>query len=211
MRSRPVAPTARAAVFAAACLGLAAVAHAAVSHAGIPVRMLGGGWLAVFLFGRIAAARERGLAPIAALVGGSQVVLHLLFTASQSGAGHDSAMAGTAGMAGMPDMAGMPSMTDEPAPVMNHLTVGMLCAHGIAALVTAWWLRRGEAAVYDCAQRPLAPLDAWLHRLRQLLLRAPEPCSAPATRKFDRRSARPTTISLIRFAVVRRGPPATTV
>ncbi|WP_146022222.1 hypothetical protein [Streptomyces sp. CB02959] len=46
-------------------------------------------------------------------------------------------------MIGMHSMAGMRTMT-----AMHHADVGMLAAHLLAGLVCAWWLHRGERALF---------------------------------------------------------------
>lgn len=200
MDPRSVAPNARAAVFAAVCTLLAVAAHRLMSAASIPLAAQVFGAVAVFCFARIAAALgERGLLAIGLLVGGSQIGLHLLFHAVQS-----SAVPVPASMRGMDGMSGMLVSSSSPLGV----TSGMTIAHVLAAATAAWWLRRGEAAVFAAVERARGVLGAswrmlawWLAGIWQVPA-APPAMSATGT---DVRQA--TVARVLSFTVIRRGPP----
>jgi hypothetical protein len=198
MSQRPVLPTGRAAVFAAVCVCLAWAAHRWMSGAPVPPWAVLVGAVAAFGTARPIAGRERSLATITALMAVDQTALHLLFEAAQRGAAQSAALPAMAGMTGMP----MPGM-QAPGTAM-HMTAGMFAAHAIAALVCAWWLRRGEAATH-AAVRAVA---AWL--AERLSVPMPGACavvSGPRRRRSrDVGVDRPRGL-LIRFTVARRGPP----
>jgi len=148
MTCDPVLPATRAAVFTAVCLGLSAGAHQAMSGAPIPGWALVLGGAGVFVLARLGAGRERSLAAIAVLMGSLQVALHLLFAYAQTAA----AAASMPGMTmpqgvSMPGTPAMPNMPGMPA-TGSELTSWMIVVHASAALICAWWLRRGEAAVH---------------------------------------------------------------
>lgn len=174
------------------------------------------GFLAVSVFARIAAVRERGLGVITVLVFGTQVGLHLLFAAAESA--DAPAPAPVPAPAPAPDvMSAMSAMPDMVAghgsgQPMGHLSAGMLCGHVLAALAAAWWLRRGEDAVHRCAHRAAARIGAPMDVLYRLLVgsrvgfaASPAPAAGPRTRP------QATGGRLIRFVVIRRGPPALTL
>lgn len=216
MDPRNVAPNARAAVFAAVCTLLAVAAHRVMSATGIPLVAEVFGAAAVFCFARIASSLgERGLAAIGLLVGGSQIGLHLLFQATEASARPTSAPVSTApsmlGMGDMPGMAGAgigggPGVASVPS--LLGTTTGMTIAHILAAAVAAWWLRRGEAALFDAADRARAVLGASWRMLTcwaagtQPLRTAPPPVPAAV---LDVRC--PALARVLLFAVIRRGPP----
>jgi hypothetical protein len=203
MDPRNVAPNARAAVFAAVCTLLAVAAHRVMSATGIPLAAELFGAVAVFCFARIAAGLgERGLATIALLVGGSQVGLHLLFHAVQAPA--------ATSMSGMGDMPGMAEVGTGVAsgPALLGTTTGMTIAHVLAAAVAAWWLRRGEVALFGAVERARVVLGSswrvlagWVAGTRPLRSVS---CQAPAA-SLDAR--RPAVARVLLFAVIRRGPP----
>jgi len=158
MTRDPVLPATRAAVFTAVCLGLSAGVHQAMSGAPIPGWSLVLGGAGVYVLARLGAGRERGLAAIAVLMGSLQLVLHLLFAAAQTAAAA-SAMPGMSMPAmTMPQGVSMPGM---PA-TGRELTPWMIVAHATAALVCAWWLRRGEAAVHGVMRGVTARLSVRL-------------------------------------------------
>jgi hypothetical protein len=164
MAREPVLPTLRAAIFAALCLCLGAAAHRAMSGAAIPAWALVLGGIGAYLPARYAAARgEQGLLGIAALMGGLQVAFHLLFSYAQQ-VGSASASGTMLGMSmpgmDMPTGTTMPGMPTADAAASEHMTTGMLLGHALAALICAWWLRRGEAALH-------AVLRSAVFRLRE--------------------------------------------
>ncbi|WP_370365888.1 hypothetical protein [Catenulispora sp. GP43] len=187
MDLRSVAPNARAAVFAAVCTLLAVAAHRLMSATAIPVAAQALGAVAVFCFARIAAAPgERGLGSIALLVGGSQIGLHLLFHAVQA-----------------PTMPAMSGVGD-----MSGTSSGMTIAHVLAAACAAWWLRRGEAALFAAVERARVVLGASWRMLAWWALGMRPIRSAPPTLPAVGRDARrPVTARALLFTVIRRGPP----
>jgi hypothetical protein len=157
MVRKPVLPELRAATFAAVCLGLAAGAHMMMSQDAIPAWALMVGLVVAYVPARYAAGRgEQGLLGIVGLMGGLQVALHLLFTFAQHAAGTTSGAGSMPGMAMAPGMqmpAGMPMSGTAATAAANpaqhlHMGSGMLLGHAVAALICAWWLWQGEAAVH---------------------------------------------------------------
>lgn len=235
MESRTLAPNIRAALSTAVCTLLAVAAHrAAMGGAGVPIAAMVLGALAVFCFARVAAGLgERGLRTIGLLVAGSQIGLHLLFEAMQASGVHagPASMVSTAGtastaataaasaasalgdMASTSGMAGMPSMADASlVPGSAHMAgtaPGMTIAHVLAAVAAAWWLRRGEAALFAAAERARAVLGAswrllahWIAGLR------PVRRTGPAYTVADLGNLKPAMARVLLFTVIRRGPPA---
>ena len=169
MTREPVLPAVRAAMFTAVCLGLGVAAHRAMSGAGIPLWAIVLGGIGVYAPARLGSRRERGLLEIALLMGVLQIGLHLLFAYAQDIATSAECCLGMSTSGGsMPGMSMAPgtsmssmSMPGMPMPSMPmsamqmsgsgsemRMTAGMLLGHALAALVCAWWLRRGEAAVH---------------------------------------------------------------
>ncbi|MEY9909020.1 hypothetical protein ABIA35_005254 [Catenulispora sp. MAP12-49] len=187
MDLRSVAPNARAAVFAAVCTLLAVAAHRLMSGTGIPVAAQVFGAVAVFCFARIAAALgERGLGSIALLVGGSQIGLHLLFHAVQA-----------------PTMSAMPGMGQ-----ISGNSSGMTIAHILAAATAAWWLRRGEAALFAAVERARVVLGAsWRMVAWWAMGTRPIRSAPPAVPAFGPEVCRPAAARALLFTVIRRGPP----
>ncbi|GAA3446284.1 MFS transporter [Planomonospora venezuelensis] len=168
---------ARAAVFTALCLGLSIAAHL---FAGGPVSApsAAGGAVLAFAAALAAAGRERPAAVILPLLGGLQVVLHMLFSLCHAAPAAEAAGHAHSGL--------VPGL-------------GMLVMHGWAVGLTALWLARGEAALWTLLRR--LPLRL----LRLLVVHAlPEraPFSAPSA--AEPRAWRSV---LLRHAVHRRGPP----
>lgn len=225
MEPQTIAPNARAAVFAAVCTLLAAAAHRSMSASAIPAAVMVPAVAVVFCFARVATAcrGERRLASIALLVGGSQLGLHLLFEAAQvhDALGAGSGMASMPGMSGMAGMDGMPGMAypagvsgavGTSGPGLLGTTYGMTIAHVLAASVTAWWLRRGEAALFAAVERAGAVLGASWRLLAEWVAGArpigPGGVAARASRSERRRLPR---ARVLFFTVIRRGPPAAVV
>jgi putative effector of murein hydrolase LrgA (UPF0299 family) len=181
MPTHPVYRAARSVVFATVCVGLAITGHMVVSHATVPVPAAVGGLVALTVIGVALTGTERSLATILTGLLGGQFMLHAVFTAAQQGQHLEHGHA-------MPSSSGAAAMT---------------FAHVAAAVVSAWWLRRGERAVWGLARRIAAALR-WPARA----LRAPSlPLSAAPRRRVatampGRRGA------VLRHVVVRRGPPS---
>lgn len=218
MDPRNVAPNARAAVFAAVCTLLAVAAHRLMSATGIPLAAEVFGAAAVFCLARIAASLgERGLPAIGALVGGAQIGLHLLFQTVQASWGVPARVpsAASASMPGMDDMSGMTGIssgTDMPSgPSLSLLgtTTGMTIAHILAAAFTAWWLRRGEAALFGAVERGSVVVGAsWRMLTGWAAGSRPIRTSPPAAPGVALAAVRQrAVVRVLLFAVIRRGPP----
>ncbi|WP_424637100.1 hypothetical protein [Embleya sp. AB8] len=90
-------------------------------------------------------------------------------------------------------------------PMLLDGGTGMLAAHVVAALLTGWWLRRGEAALFALIGLASAPLRLVLAVLSAWFRPAVETPGAicrtgPTAVASDQ--------TLLRHAVTRRGPPA---
>ncbi|TDB85565.1 hypothetical protein E1264_20755 [Actinomadura sp. KC216] len=225
MSLRPPEPgfrTARAVVFATVCVSLATAGHVLASGTVIPVWAVLTGFVAVLGVTHLLAGHERSLATILGGLLGGQFALHVLFTSAtdpvhpplatlqdpalRAAALHQAGMHDTA----VPDAATAGS--DFLLPVA-HLTGGatMTLAHTVAALIAAWWLRRGERAAWSLARRVAGAADRSIRLVCLLLLAflATEPATAPPRIT----PAAPATAALmaigrtLRHQVVRRGPP----
>jgi len=161
MTREPVLPAVRSAMFTAVCLGLSVAAHRAMSDATIPPWAIVLGGIGVYAPARLGTRRERGLLEITLLMGLLQVALHLLFAYAQDQAASASTAQLSTSMPGMSMPAGtsMSSMSTHgmtmamsSAHAGMRMSAGMLLGHALAALVCAWWLRRGEAAVHALAR-----------------------------------------------------------
>lgn len=220
---------ARAAVFAAVCVGVSAAGHALMSGCPIPAWALVAGVLLAGGAGYVLGGRQRGFGTIAGLMLAGELGLHLLFAAAQDMRGEAAsptpAMPGMAGMAGTGPMPGMvmphavsasawlcgpaaagASGGHDAMPRMPiHGSAGMITAHVAAGLLCAWWLCRGEAATFRLLQS-LAIFAAPL-----LVIVWPEAPVIPdltARVPDDSDEHAPTGRGLLVHAVVRRGPPA---
>lgn len=110
------------------------------------------------------------------------------------------------GMSPSPLVAAVPHIAAGGAPM--GLSLGMTFAHVLAALVAAWWLRRGEAAVFATARWAAVLVRASWRTLAWLLATPTLPVRtrAPRAPRFtDTASALRS--RLIRFVVIGRGPP----
>lgn len=220
----PTLRAARAAVFAALCVLVGAIGHDAFSVGAIPVwaLLVGGG--AVFLAIAPLTQRERGLPTMLLLMAAVQVGLHELFAAAQRSSGRMSMP--MAMPVRTPPRGGFwcghtepPGVTqvmqntvaaaaDATTPHHHHaMTAGMWFAHIAAALVAAWWLRRGEAAVWSLARTLGLALITPLVRLVVALVAWTPPRQACAAAARTRERLGPGL--LLRFNLARRGPPMT--
>jgi hypothetical protein len=180
MPTHPVYRAARAVVFATVCVGLAITGHMMISRATVPPLAAAGGLVGLTVVGAALAGTERSLATILFGLLGGQFMLHALFTAAQQGQhlthGHP-----------MPPSSGDAAMT---------------FVHVAAAIVSAWWLRRGERAVWDLAKRVASGV------VRRVLLPAPPRVSPLPCPFFAAAGAIKPRDAFLRHVVVRRGPPA---
>jgi hypothetical protein len=164
-------------VFAAMCVGLTAAGHVWMSGRAVPLWALALAFAVLIAAGYALAGRQRGFLPISALMLAGELTLHLFFALAQGSVRAASATASVpplpkflsgravplsdwiCGMgAWKSGMAVGSGGTSEPigarlaADVMmtaGHGTVGMVAAHAVAGLICAWWLGRGEAAVFQ--------------------------------------------------------------
>lgn len=181
----------RAGVFATACVGVSAGGHAAMSSHELPWAGPLVGFALVFVCAWGAAGEERGLGAICGWMLWGQLALHVLFSYVQSGhsGAAEHAMDG-------PEAAAIGAADQGTGP-------GMLAAHILAALVSAWWLRRGEAALFAL----LRLIAAFLLPLLLVLRLSPAHRSPrPSRRRPDSGNPRRATRNL-RHIVVLRGPP----
>jgi hypothetical protein len=182
MPTHPVYRAARSVVFATVCVGLAITGHVMASGAEVPPAAAGGGLALMAGAGFALTGTERSLATIFGGLLGGQFMLHALFSAAQHGQhlGHGG---------GMPAAEGGGAMT---------------LAHVAAAVVSAWWLRRGERAVWSLARRVAA---AVIRPVLALLSVPPAPASTRRVRTGPVAPARRRP-AYLRHVVVRRGPPS---
>jgi hypothetical protein len=166
----------RASAFAAVCVALACLGHLTASGEPMAPWAVGMGFLGALGVANLLTGHERSLPTIAGGLVGGQFALHTLFVTSQC-----------------------------PHPVVVHSSgarPGMSTAHLLAAVAAAWWLRRGERAVWALARR------AWIRPLvlsdGRLTAVEPVPVVHGAT------AAHPA-VTLLRYVHVRRGPPGVPV
>ncbi|TDD30407.1 hypothetical protein E1287_29240 [Actinomadura sp. KC06] len=204
-------------VFATVCVTLATAGHVLASGTAIPIWAVLTGFGAVLGVTLMLAGHERSLATILGGLLGGQFALHALFTgatdpintpaaalqdpAQRAAALHQAGVHQTA----VPDaaMAG----SDILVPVA-HAAGGttMTLAHTVAALIAAWWLRRGERAAWSLARRVAGAADRPIRLLLALL--AAEPAAAPPRIPAVPATAAVTAVGrTLRHQVVRRGPP----
>ncbi|MCO6006094.1 hypothetical protein NE236_13960 [Actinoallomurus purpureus] len=181
MPNDPVLRLARAVVFAAVCVALAVVGHVTASHEAVPPAAIGAGLVGLTIVAVVLAGTERSLGTILAGLLGGQFMLHVLFTAAQHGQ----------------------HMAHHPAALASPGTRAMTLAHVTAAVASAWWLRRGERAVWRLARRAAA---AVIRPLRALLS-SPVPLPAPGGHVLADSVGRPSE-RVLRHVLTRRGPPA---
>ncbi|WP_030802106.1 hypothetical protein [Streptomyces sp. NRRL S-337] len=107
---------------------------------------------------------------------------------------------------------GLGSHTAHAMPAMHHMGFGMLAAHLLAGLMCAWWLHRGERALFALLAALAAAANRSLPSLHRLLrlfvagLAVPVPAGGPRPSRRPIASRQPH-LAVVRHAVVRRGPP----
>jgi hypothetical protein len=171
----------RAAVVGLSATGLALLGHLAAGGTAPPAGQLALVTCGVLVASLALSVRRWTLGPLLAVLLGSQALFHVAF----GGAGHAHGGQHMAGDSAMP----------------GHSGLLMLIGHGVAALLTALLLRRGED---------------WLWGLLGLLARAwragrvaaEEPVAAAPSMALSRSDAVPGLLDLLEHAVARRGPPA---
>ncbi|MWA09628.1 hypothetical protein [Streptomyces sp. BA2] len=219
----------RAAVFAAACVLLAALGHVMMSGTSVPWWTLGAGAVGVGGTAWLLAGRERGLPLVVSLAVAAQAALHSGFSLAQAAAQPSGGeplvrrwvqhMLCAAPMpeAGATPMPAMPaSSMGSSMEHMDHMggghdmsgmsPTGMLAAHLLAALFCGLWLAHGERAAFRVARA----FAGWLVAPLRVPLALPTPAHRPRIRPHRHRSAgRPRQLLLV-HAITSRGPPAGT-
>ncbi|WP_185124225.1 hypothetical protein [Streptomyces sp. TLI_185] len=221
--------TVRAAMFAAVCVLLSALAHTMMSGALVPWWALGAGAVGAGGVGWALAGRERGLRLIVSVVVVTQGVLHWSFSLAQSasqptvpptavGDTGDTSMGSMGHHMNSMDMGPMHPHSmgmdhsvhlGSGAPVgLEHWLSGtsmsgMYSAHLVAALLCGLWLGYGERAAF----RLLRAVAGWLAAPLRLVLALPALPRRPRVLRRRRRSRRvPRRLHLV-HAITTRGPP----
>ncbi|MEV0347648.1 hypothetical protein AB0H88_17930 [Nonomuraea sp. NPDC050680] len=162
---------ARAIVFAVACAAVTAAGHAFAGGAAVAPGVMVLGGLGALGLAYVLGGRERGPEVVFGATVGTQALLHQLFGVTAPSSGH------------------------------AHLTVGMPLVHLTIAVLTGWWLYRGESAFWLMLRLSGRPRLALPRPLRPVPAPAPL-CRAPA------RAPLSTSITVqIVTAEPRRGPP----
>ncbi|WP_327582393.1 hypothetical protein OHA25_41590 [Nonomuraea sp. NBC_00507] len=166
----------RAVVFATVCGAVSAGGHALAGGGLVPFEIYLAGVLAVLASAYVIDGRERGPVAVLAATAGAQTVLHQLFERLAPVAG------GEAGHG-------------HPAP-------GMTLVHLTVAALTAWWLHRGERALWLMIRLYGTPLP-----LIRLLVTVPAACAVPVGRPVSTPEVPMHAGRIVSRAVSRRGPP----
>jgi hypothetical protein len=174
--ARSVLRLSRAVVFATVCGAVSAGGHALAGGGLVPFWVYLAGVLAAFGLAYLIDGRERGAAAVLVATVSTQMVLHRLFEWLAPGTGADPAHAHPA----------------APGMALVHLTV---------AALTAWWLHRGERALWLMIRLYAAPPP-----VVRLLVTAPAGVAPPSWRPLvsDVPAYAGRTVS---SSVSRRGPP----
>ncbi|UBU17567.1 hypothetical protein [Nonomuraea gerenzanensis] len=178
----PALRLARAVVFATVCGAVSAGGHALAGGGPVPFGGHLAGVLAALGLAYLIDGRERGPAAVLAATAGTQLLLHQLFERLASGV--------------------------APGPGHGHPAPGMVLVHLTVAGLTAWWLHRGESALWLMIRLYGAPLP-----VVRLLVAVPvaEGLGVPSLRWRPR-----TPGAIVRAGrtvsgtISRRGPPAAT-
>ncbi|MFG1998513.1 hypothetical protein ACGFNU_05130 [Spirillospora sp. NPDC048911] len=190
---RPFFRLGRAVVFATVCVTLATIGHALVSPVRVPAWAVMVGFAGVLVVAGTLAGHERSLATITGGLLGGQFVLHSLFANASAPVEHHV-------------QTGMAAPAD---PVPAHGSgLGMTLAHVVAAVISAWWLRRGERTAWALTRRLAAQAGRPVRDLLAVLLAAVEPLALSV--RIPMRQATASvgpTGRVLRHEVVRRGPP----
>jgi hypothetical protein len=198
----PLMRAARAALFAAVCVGVGAALHAAAD--GCHVTLLGAvlGLLGAAALGYAGLGRERNGPALTAGLGAAQLGLHYLFTAT---------CGVTPGAAPMRAMPNMPDAMAMPTPGAHLTTTAMLLAHAAAVVASGWWLRWGEREFFALCRAAAVVAGEPLRRLlvaAAVLATGPgataaAPRSFPVRRRQAPRRPGPHLLTTLTF----RGPP----
>ncbi|WP_327668513.1 MULTISPECIES: hypothetical protein [unclassified Streptomyces] len=219
----------RAAVFAAVCVLLTALAHTLMSGDTAPWWAPAVGLVVIGGAACVPAGSERGLLPVVGLTVAAQAALHVFFSGAQVLA-HPAAsggsvagrwldqvlcrvptasmpadpMGGMSGMHGMAGMADMPEMESHGHDMGGMSPSGMLVAHLLAAVLSGLWLAYGEQAAFRIARSVVGRLVAPL----RLPFRLPTPPHRPRVQVRRTRRDRTLRDLLLADTITSRGPPA---
>ena len=172
----------RAAVVGLSASGLALLGHLAAGGTAPPPGQLVLAVLAVLVVSLAQSARRWTVGPLLAVLLGSQALFHVAFSGAGAAQVHR----------------GQHQMSASAMP--GHPWLLMLVGHGVAALLTALLLRRGEDWLWG--------LVALLTRAwRVLRVAAEQPVGAHRTRAKSRSGGVRVVLDLLEHAVARRGPP----
>jgi hypothetical protein len=202
--ARPPVRPARAAMFTTVCTTLAVAGHLAAGRAAVAPRAVVVGFVGLYLVAWVVTGTERSLVTILGGLLGGQFMLHALFAAAAPGAKIVGVHAAHTGAADAAVMIGPGQAGADSGPTM-------MLAHVAAALVAAWWLRRGERAAWTLARRTAALAAYPLRALRSAAAALIDAVSVdalpvPAGPYDTARLIKPADV-LLRGAVTRRGPP----
>ncbi|HEU5161158.1 MAG TPA: hypothetical protein VFU43_29450 [Streptosporangiaceae bacterium] len=208
--SAPIRP-ARAAMFATACTALAVGGHVAAGRDTVAIRAVVAGFAILYLVAWVLTGTERSLATIVGGLLGGQFLLHALFAAASTSAAPAGALVRAHAMRPLPPSGAAAAGSATLAAETGGGGLAMTIAHVAAALVAAWWLRRGERAAWTLARRTAALAAYPLRALRSLVALvdaalSPDSLLAPAGPYDTARPHRPASVPA-RGPVTRRGPP----
>ncbi|MER6418482.1 hypothetical protein [Streptomyces sp. NPDC001137] len=171
---------------------LAAAGHSLAGHPAPALWAEGVAFATVFALGCPLAGHERSLTGICPAMAAVQVGLHMFFDATSLHTG--------------PATPGAPGSMTASVMTQHGADGRAMTAHAAAALVAAWWLRCGEAAVWSLL-RQVATLARGSGLRWPVTVALAEPPSHAVVRGRDARQ-RCMRQLLLRHAVTRRGPPA---
>lgn len=203
METSLVLRAARAAAFAAVCVLLAVFGHALGSQSALPAATVAEAWCALSALACCATGRERGLPAIAGFMLATQALLHPWFQTAQVARPAARCVA----VVDLPSGLSVPALCGGGAPGWA-LNSTVLAAYLLAALACAWWLRRGEAAVFAVARLALALGHALLGSLAVVDGVVPPPAVRRTGRRYREWDGPRALAAGACLAVVRRGPPA---
>lgn len=218
---------ARAAMFAAVCVLLAATGHVLMSGRDLPAPTLALAYAGTFAAAWALAGRERGLLGVTAATVAVQSVLHEVFSRAQQHEAMPPSPPATDPMAtphtGTTHMAtGHMGMSHEamghplppPEAAAHDMTamsssLGMLSAHLLAALLSGLWMAHGERAAFRLVRSlPLRRFRSPLWPLWHLLAAiVPVPPPRPQARPAHAGDERTPRQLLLAHSVISRGPP----
>ncbi|MEV2275867.1 hypothetical protein AB0I72_09790 [Nocardiopsis sp. NPDC049922] len=202
--SQPCRPL-RAGVFTLVCASLSAHGHALTSGHDVPVAGLVLGAVVVMAVAWAAAKRRHGPLVLAGWMLWGQFALHLAFSYTQlRGGGHGAHIASAQNPSLATDTAAYSANVADSAANASLSTWQMLAMHVVAALVSAWWLHRGENALFaflGFMALTLLPLLLVLGRVRIL----PEPTLGRGPWGDEERSQ--PLLPYLRHTRILRGPP----